>query len=462
MTTPPRRYKWLKSLLRNDSLKARTARSTFWIFGGMVSSNVLRLASNLVLTRLLFPEAFGVMALAQVILTGLALFSDTGIRASIIQNPRSDEPAFLDTAWTIQILRGVLLWLAACGLALPAAGFYDEPLLAAILPVMGLSLIITGFNPTRMYTASRDLRIGLQTRIGGVSQAITILLMIALAWGLQSVWALVIGTVLGALVKQSLLAWRLPGHRNRLRLDRAAASDLFHFGKWIFLSTAFGFLVNHADRLILGKFITLEMLGIYTVAFFLGNAPLLLGRPFATKIVFPLYKQRPPWESAENQRKIFRMRRILTAAILTVSLATALVGDLAIRILYDPRYELAGPMLVLIAIGMLPVAVLVSYDQILMAAGDSKRFMTRVGATAIVQTMVLLIGVTQFGIMGAILAPGIAALLVYPLLVTAVRRYQGWDPLHDAVAFPAAAAIAALALWVHWDILAELATRTMP
>lgn len=462
MPRPPKRFKWLKTLLRGDSLKARAARSTFWIFGSKLSSNVLRLVSNLVLTRLLFPEAFGLMALAQVILTGLALFSDTGIRASIIQNPRGDDPAFLDTAWTIQILRGVLLWLTACALALPAAWFYEEPLLASILPVMGVTLLITGFNPTRLYTASRDLRIGRQTRIAGISQLITILLMIALAWAMESVWALVIGTVLGALLKQSLLAWRLPGHRNSLRLERAAAGELFHFGKWIFVSTAFGFLVNHADRLILGKFISLEMLGIYTIAFFMGSIPLLLGRPLAGKIIFPLYKQRPPWESVENQQKMFRLRRLLTAGMLALSAVMAMGGDLLIRGLYDPRYDLAGPMLVLLVVAQLPMVIPIAYAHLLLAAGDSKRFTLYLGAMAIVQTAALLWGVTQFGIIGAILAPGIAAVLVYPMLVSAIRRYQGWDPLHDAVAAAAALLIGAGALWLHWDILADLAARTMP
>jgi O-antigen/teichoic acid export membrane protein len=459
MSIPPRPFKWLKTLLKEDSLKARTARSAFWTFGSTISSQIMRLASNLILTRLLFPEAFGLMALVQVVLTGLAMFSDTGIRASIIQSDRGHDPAFLDTAWTIQVLRGGILWLVACGLALPMAWFYDNPMLAQLLPVAGFALVIKGLAPTRLYTASRDLRIGKQTRISGVSQAIGLVLTVGLTWILQSVWALVISTILTACIHQIMLARILPGTRNRFCFEREAAGELFHFGKWIFLSTAFGFLVNHADRLILGKFVTLEMLGIYMVAFLLGSVPLLLGRPLAGKILFPLYKQRPPWESPENQRKIFRLRRMLTAGLLTLSTVLALGGDLAIRILYDPRYELAGPMLVLLAVAQLPIVILVTYDQILLAAGDSQRFMTRVGATAIVQTAVLFLGVTLFGILGAILAPGIAAILVYPLLVSAIRRYQGWDPLHDAVAAVAALVIGALALWVHWDVLMDLGNR---
>ena len=77
-------------------------------FGG---HNILRLGSNLILTRILFPEAFGLMALVQVVLAGTEMFSDFGIRGSIVQSSRGDDPVFLNTAWTVQIGRGVLLGL---------------------------------------------------------------------------------------------------------------------------------------------------------------------------------------------------------------------------------------------------------------------------------------------------------------------------------------------------------------
>jgi hypothetical protein len=81
---------------------------------------------NLILTRLLFPEAFGLMALVQVFLSGLQMFSDIGIQTSVIRSKRGEDPAFLDTAWTVQVLRGGLLWLGCLGIAGPAAAFYEE------------------------------------------------------------------------------------------------------------------------------------------------------------------------------------------------------------------------------------------------------------------------------------------------------------------------------------------------
>ncbi|MEY8838750.1 oligosaccharide flippase family protein, partial [Cribrihabitans sp. XS_ASV171] len=95
---------------QGSSLMSRVLRSASWVIVGYGLSQALRLASNLILTRILFPEAFGMMTLVGLVVVGMQLFSDIGIGTSIVQNRRGDEPDFLDTAWTLQVLRGFLLF----------------------------------------------------------------------------------------------------------------------------------------------------------------------------------------------------------------------------------------------------------------------------------------------------------------------------------------------------------------
>ena len=130
----------ISAFLRGEGLFARAMRSSAWTIFGFVASQGIRFGSNLILTRLLFPEAFGMMALVTVAMVGLGNFSDIGTGPAIAYNRRGDDPDFLDTAWTLHVIRGVLLWLATCALAWPFARFYGEPMLAQLLPVAGLSL----------------------------------------------------------------------------------------------------------------------------------------------------------------------------------------------------------------------------------------------------------------------------------------------------------------------------------
>lgn len=139
----------LSKFSHGTSLEARAARSLSLTVASFGTSQLIRLASNLILTRLLFPEAFGLMALVMVVLIGLGQFSDMGISPAIMQSRRGDDPDFLNTAWTIQIIRGVCLWLMTAALAWPMAQLYGEPALVGLLPVAGLSLLIDGFKTTR-------------------------------------------------------------------------------------------------------------------------------------------------------------------------------------------------------------------------------------------------------------------------------------------------------------------------
>ena len=166
--------KLFSRILHEEGLFARAMRSSAWTMLGYGASQALRFGSNLILTRILFPEAFGLMTLVTVFIIGLAHFSDVGIAPSIMQNKRGDDPDFLDTAWTIQVIRGAVLWLCTFALAWPAAHFYGEPMLIELLPVAGLALLVSGFNPTRMDTAHRHLMLGRVTIIDLVSQAIGI------------------------------------------------------------------------------------------------------------------------------------------------------------------------------------------------------------------------------------------------------------------------------------------------
>ena len=229
------------------------------------------MASNLILTRLLFPEVFGLMALVTACMVGMAMFSDVGITPAIMQNKRGDEPDFLNTAWTIQVIRGVLLWLSTFLLAYPLSVFYGEELLLYLLPAAGLTLIITGFNPTRIATADRHLIVGRVVFWDIVSQGLGVVVMVLLAWQLQSIWALIIGMVTGSLLKVLLMYFFLPGLKNSFHFEAEAARDLINFGKWIFLSTASGFLILQGDKIVLGKYISLHNLGIYNIAYFLAS-----------------------------------------------------------------------------------------------------------------------------------------------------------------------------------------------
>ncbi|MFW8595351.1 oligosaccharide flippase family protein [Cribrihabitans neustonicus] len=441
-----------------EGLMARVLRSASWLMIGYGGSQALRLASNLILTRILFPEAFGLMALVTVVTVGLSLFSDVGIGPSIAQNRRGDDPDFLNTAWTLQVIRGFCLWALTGLLAWPAAQFYGAPELMVYLPIAGAGLAIAGFNPTRIETAHRHLLAGRVTVLELAAQAIGLAAMVALALATRSVMALVLGGVIQAAVKLALCHYGLPGVRNRLRWEKAAARELVQFGKWIFLSTAFWFLTSQGDRAILGKFVALEVLGIYNIGYFLASFPMLLGHAVNQRLMIPVYRDRPAAEAPGNLRRQRQLRAGLTGGILALLLAMAWGGPWLVELLYDDRYREAGPMIVLIALALSPAVITMTYDQAALAAGDSRGFFVFSAARAVLQTGMFLAGVAWFGLAGGIVALGLAMLAAYPVLVRLARRHQVWDGVHDAGYTLLSIAAGGAALSWHWAEVAAMAT----
>src|ERR1700730_6501790 len=227
----------------------RTLHAGSWTLVGYGYGQLLRFAGNLILTRLLFPEAFGAMALVQSVLTGITLLSDLGISQAIIQNARGHTATFLNTAWTVQVIRGTLIWVATCVLALPVASFYHNHEIALLLPAIGLTALCGAFASTNLAFANRNLGLATITIIDFGTSTVSLAIAIVWAWMTHSIWSFVISGIAASVLRTLASHVFLDGIRNRFMWDVESLGSLINFGGWIFVSTAITFLVGEGTRL---------------------------------------------------------------------------------------------------------------------------------------------------------------------------------------------------------------------
>src|SRR3954466_8895678 len=175
------------------SLRAQAVRGSLWQGVSLGVGQLLRLGSNIILARLLFPEVFGLSTLALSISKGLNMFTDVGIGPNIIQSERGDDPVFLNTAWTVQIVRALGLALILSIIAFPAARGYGESRLFPILLAMAAGHLINGFASTSLFSMNRHMEIGRMSMLNIGEQVASLVVTIAIAWVYPSVWAVVIG-----------------------------------------------------------------------------------------------------------------------------------------------------------------------------------------------------------------------------------------------------------------------------
>lgn len=452
----------LKAVFSGDGFRARAIRSSTIGVVGFGTSNVLRFLSNLLLTRLLFPEAFGLMSLVYVFLTGLHLFSDVGLNLSVVQNKRGEEPEFLNTVWSIQILRGALLWLCACALAYPVSLIYSEPRLAELLPVVGFTAFIQGFTTTNAALADRKLQIGTRVMTDLVSQVVGLIVTLGGAWLTGSVWSLVVGAVFSAFLKVTLQNSLLKGPRNRWHLDRSMVGEVLHFGKYIFFGSVAGFLIHHGDRAILGGFVSLADLGISTVGMMFANVPLDLARTVGGQVIFPLFSRFPPSESRENRSKVLRARRLVLIPVALASGVLSLISVPMVDLLYDSRYHDAGPILALLGFAITAQIAASNYDGAYLGVGDSRQLFRLTLVQAAVQVPLSWVLISNFGVLGAIFTLGVSELIIYPYRARVAHRFGSWDPWTDVAVLVIGWCSAALAVYLFFGRVSPFVASHAP
>ena len=430
-----------------SSLKTLALKGASWTVIGYGTSQILRLGSNLVLTRLLFPEVFGLSALVTVFLLGLQMFSDVGIGPSIIQNDRGDEPVFLNTAWTVQVLRGIAVWICACLGAVPFANFYGEPQLSSLIMVSGFSAVVSGFNSTGLFTANKHLNLKGLTLVEIGSQLGAICVMIVWATISPTVWVVVAGGLVSSTLRMFASHLWLSDFRNTFAWDNDSLKELFRFGRWIFVSTIIGFTLNNADRLVMGKFLSLNELGVFSIAAMMAKMVEKIYSNLSSKVLFPVYSKLKHLSNEELRKRIKRVRLGVMGVLLPPLWILIVFGPEIITFLYDPRYHEAGWMLQILSSGYI-VLIGSAIGPFYLAFGNSFLFMRLLAAKAFLLLSTMAVGGYLYGTTGLIVGVAASHLLYYPIQVFVYRKYSLWMPKMDALSLLGSLTIIFLGLWV--------------
>lgn len=413
------------------SLRERALKSSVLTFLNHGMSQALRLGGNLILTRLLFPEAFGLMALIQSFLIGLEMFSDVGINASIVHSKRGDHPDYVNTAWTVQVIRGGILWGVACLIAVPVAWFYKEDQLLSLMPAVGFSAFLGGLASTKLATADRHLNLGRLTIIELGCSTLGLAMTILLSWLLRSVWALAIGQLFGIGIKVLASHFWLPGTRNRFHWDKESVRELRSYGQWIVLSTALGYLVIQGDRLVVGRVLDVRFLGVYTVALTFSLLPIEVIRQMGAKVLFPSYSELMRTRPEALYSTMKKSRMLVLGASWLPCLFLFFFGGWLISLLYDNRYEDAEWMLRILAVNALGQTLDLSYDGVFLATGNTRWMAVLLAAQSAVKFGAMLIGYYLADAHGLVFGLAAAPWVYYVANAWLMKKLGYWQPEVD-------------------------------
>jgi O-antigen/teichoic acid export membrane protein len=409
------------------SLKRRAGSAAMWIGLGFAFTQAVRLGSSIVLTRLLAPEMYGLVSMGAVVVAAVVMMSDFGFAQSVVHNPRGDDPAFLNTIWTMQLVRGGVLcalvnlaagvlWAVQSWLPGWLNGAYADPLLPPVLAIMSLVPMAMALESTNLARAHRALALGQVVRNEVMVQlaVTTVLIVIALRW--PAFWVLPLGWLLFPIGVTLLSHLNLPGPRNRLGWDRDAARSAWHFSKWILLSSTLTVLFREGDRLLLGGMLDAAELGLYAVGVLLVGAAREVIQRLAAFVGMPALAETARQQPARLREAYRQCRLPIDALCLTAAGFLFFAADRVIGLIYDGRYAAAGQVLAIMSLGLIAHRYSVM-DQYLIATGETNQLFKR----GVVQNVALYtcvpLGFALGGMTGALLGILAAQAAVVPLML---------------------------------------------
>jgi len=386
----------VKQLLRPFSIKSELFASTF----SYAATSTIRLGSSLVLTRLLNPESYGIFGILTSLLFIIELLSDVGTTALLIRHPRGGEKRFVHTVWTIRLIRSLANFALVLIAAPLIARLYGAPVLTGPFRVLSLWFLISGTESMSFVLAQRDRKARISNYTDLVTSAIMTVSVIGVAMALHNQYAL----IFGALLQRALLSvashffYRDVGVG--LAFDREAIKEQFRFARFVIPSSGLTILLSQYDKLILLKFFSFSVVGIYTVA---GSmlAPIIGLITHNARVV--LYARCA--EYFRTNRETARSRyygenhRLLLVGVLAPAILAGL-APAAVSILYDARYTMAGGVLTITALGAILLAFQQASENLLVAAGQTHMVLVANIIRMITVVPASILGFYLFGLYG--------------------------------------------------------------
>ena len=270
-----------------EGLSQRVVHGGFWVFVSQGINRGLRFIRTIILARILAPNDFGLMGIAFLGISVLETFSQTGIGTALIQK-KDNTSEHLDVAWTIQLIRGIVLFLLLFLFAPLIAHFFNTPRAKLIIQIIAIGQLFYGLTNIGIIYFQKELEFHKQFFYNISSTIPEIVVAITAALILKNVWALVFGYLTRSFMR-FVMSYVFHPYRPKLKMNWEKAKELLDFGKWIWGSTILIFLITQGDDIFVGKLLGATALGFYQMAYALSNLPATEITHVISRVTFPAY-----------------------------------------------------------------------------------------------------------------------------------------------------------------------------
>jgi len=246
------------------SLASKVVIGFKWSAFGVFSGRGLQFIGDIILSRILVPEDFGLMAIALAVLAFSEMLTETGFSSALIQKQKNVN-SLLNTAWTMEVIKGLCLCALLLLLAKPISGFYNDERLYSLLNTIAILFLFRGCRNVGVIYFRKKLEIHKQVLLDIIPFILQLIFIIPAAFYLHNVWAIVIGIYMRR-ISELFLSYIMHPYRPSFKINKLALNELFNFGKWIFGISILGAIRKNYTPLFIGKTFDMDTLGYFNRA----------------------------------------------------------------------------------------------------------------------------------------------------------------------------------------------------
>ena len=395
----------------SETLSQKVVKGGFWVFFLRIVNRGFSLIRLIILARILAPSDFGLMGIALLTMSTLETFSQTGFQAALIQK-KEDIKSYLNSAWTVLILRGFILFIILYFIAPYAAIFFDSPEAKPIIRVIGFSILFHAFTNIGITYFKKELEFNKEFIYQFSGTLADFIVAVTAVLILKNVWALVLGLLAGNIVR-CFVSYLIHPYRPHLSKDLGKAKELFGFGKWILGSSILIFLITQGDDIFVGKILGTTALGFYQLAYRISNMPATEITQVISQVTFPAYSklQDDIPKLRESYLKVLQITAFLSFPI--AGLIFALAPDFTKIFLGEKWMPMVPAMMILVWWGV--IRSMAGVNSSILQAVKKPDIITKLSAIKLLILAILIYPLSiKWGITGTSLAVLLSAIFITP------------------------------------------------
>ena len=355
--------------LSRSFLKQQIANPTILVGATFVVQNGIKLIGTLVLTRLLVPEAYGIMGILTSVAFAVSMLTDVGLQAFMLRHKDIDTKYYRDAMWTIRFLRSLALATIFFVLAGPIASWLDKPQALAALRIFSLSFVLDGLVPISSITALSDGKIAHYCLVDILHTLIGLIVTLGLALIRPDIYTLVYSLLITSAIRVILFRLMLPDSFLVWQFDMTLVKQVLSFGRYIVASSAITLVIMQLDKIIMSRALDINSLGTYYLALNLAMIPQGLSGSIAVKSLYPLYARSWQIPNFDMRGLLYSSRKFIDFLYIGGCLAIFALSSVIISVMYDPRYAAANTYLQILIIGTAPYMANNAINEFLVSKG---------------------------------------------------------------------------------------------